>query len=238
MINQQQQLNDIIKNSKKVVFFGGAGVSTESGIPDFRSKDGLYNQKYNKDPEYMLSRDCFINEPEEFYKFYFDKMMFDNIKPNDCHKKLKELEDEGKLSAIITQNIDGLHQMAGSKNVIELHGNVNRLNCVECNKKYLLKEIKREGIPKCVCGGILKPDIVLYGEPLNHGFFNKALYEVQTCDTLIIGGTSLVVYPAAGIIQYFKGNNLVIINKDQTPFDNEADLVINDSIGKVFKKIR
>lgn len=237
-IKQIEQLNEIINNAKKIVFFGGAGVSTESGIPDFRSKDGLYNQKFNDDPEYMLSHECFIKDLEYFYKFYFDKMIYENVKPNACHKKLKELEENGKLTAIITQNIDGLHQEAGSKNVLELHGNVNRLFCMECNKEYNLKDIKDEKVPKCSCGGILKPDVVLYGEPLNNSVLNQAIYKIQTCDTLIIGGTSLVVYPAAGLINYFRGKNLVIINKETTPMDQQADLVINAPIGKVFQKIK
>lgn len=233
-----EKLNEIITTSKKIVFFGGAGVSTESGIPDFRSKDGLYNQKFNDDPEYMLSHECFIKDPEYFYQFYFDKMIYKNIEPNDCHKKLKELEDKGKLTAIVTQNIDGLHQSSGSTNVLELHGNVNRLFCTECNKEYNLKDIKQEEIPRCSCKGILKPDVVLYGEPLNNSILNQAVYKIQTCDTLIIGGTSLVVYPAAALINYFRGKNLVIINKETTPIDEQADLVINKPIGKVFQKIK
>lgn len=237
-INIQEQLNNIINSSKRIVFFGGAGVSTESGIPDFRSKDGLYNQKYKKDPEYMLSHECFINEPEEFFQFYFDKMIFKDAHPNDCHKKLRELEEKGLLSSIITQNIDGLHQKAGSNNVLELHGNVNILTCTMCNKDYNLDEIEHKDIPKCNCGGILKPNVVLYGEPLNRRILNRALYEIQTCDTLIIGGTSLIVQPAASLIKYFRGKNLVIINKDSTYADNKANLVINDSIGKVFQKIK
>lgn len=236
--NKLKELNDIINQSKKIVFFGGAGVSTESGIPDFRSKDGLYNQKYKKDPEYMLSHKCFIEEPEEFYKFYFDKMIFSDAEPNDCHKKLQELEEKGLLSSIITQNIDGLHQKSGSKRVLELHGNVNRLDCTQCKKSYNLNEISHEGIPRCNCGGIIKPDVVLYGEPLNEKILNRALYEIQTCDTLIIGGTSLLVYPAASMINYFRGKNLVIINNDATPIDNKANLVINEPIGKVFQKVK
>lgn len=233
-----QKLNDIVNKSRKIVFFGGAGVSTESGIPDFRSKDGLYNQKYKKDPEYMLSHKCFVEEPEEFYKFYFDKMIFKDAKPNNCHKKLQELEEKGFLSSVITQNIDGLHQKSGSKNVFELHGNVNRLDCTQCKKRYDLNEFSHEEIPICDCGGIIKPDVVLYGEPLNEKILNLALYEIQTCDTLIIGGTSLLVYPAASMINYFRGKNLVVINKDSTPIDNKATLIINEPIGKVFQKIK
>lgn len=238
MKDKINSLNEIINNSKRIVFFGGAGVSTESNIPDFRSKNGLYNSNISENPEYLLSHECFINEPDKFYNFYFNKMIYDDAKPNNCHKKLKELEDDGKLSAVITQNIDGLHQKAGSKNVIELHGNVNYLTCVKCGKKYNLKDIKRSGVPKCSCGGTLKPDVVLYGEALDGDAINKAIKEIENADTLIIGGTSLVVYPAAGFINYFKGKNLIIIiNKDKTYADNMANLVINDSIAKVFEKI-
>lgn len=237
MKDEISKLVDIIKESNNIVFFGGAGVSTESGIPDFRSKDGLYNQKYSKDPEYMLSKNCFYNEPEEFYKFYFDKMIFKNIEPNDCHKALKKLEELGKLQAIITQNIDGLHQKAGSTNVIELHGNVNQLKCLNCDKEYELNSIKHESVPKCNCGGVLKPEVVLYGEQLNNEDLNKAIYYINNCDTLIVGGTSLVVYPAAGLLNYFMGYNLILINKEKTPFDVQANLVIHEPIGKVFKKV-
>lgn len=232
-----EKLQEIINRSKRIVFFGGAGVSTESGIPDFRSKDGLYNMKYKKAPEYMLSHTCFVNEVEEFYRFYFDKMVFDQALPNDCHKKLKELEDKGKLRAIITQNIDGLHQAAGSKNVLELHGNVYRLYCTDCKQKYDLKDFQREGVLKCSCGGIIKPDVVLYEEPLDNEIWSQAIEEIQNCDTLIVGGTSLVVYPAASLIQYFQGNDLVVINKDELALF-QASLVIHDNIGEVFRNIR
>ena len=230
-------LNMIINNSKKIVFFGGAGVSTESGIPDFRSKDGLYNKKYTKPPEHMLSHECFTKEPEEFYKFYFDKMIYKDAKPNSCHNKLHELEEKGLLSSIITQNIDSLHQKSESKNVIELHGNVYRLYCTKCKKEYKLDDLNNTKVPKCQCGGILKPDVVLYGEPLNEEVLNNALIEIQTCDTLIIGGTSLVVQPAASLVKFFRGKNLIIINKETTPLDNIATLVINEPIGEVFEKI-
>ncbi len=237
MKDKIDELNKIIKNSKRIVFFGASGVSTESNIPDFRSKDGLYSSNISLNPEYLLSHFCFVNEPEEFFSFYFNKMIYDDAKPNDCHKKLKELEDKEKLSSIITQNIDGLHQMAGAKNVIELHGNVNYLTCVNCGKNYNLKNIKRKGIPKCLCSGTLKPDVVLYGEALNDDVVDKAIEEIKKADTLIIGGTSLVVYPAAGFINYFNGKNLVIINKDKTPADKKATLVIHDSIAKVFSQV-
>ena len=232
------KLNNIIDNSKGIVFLGGAGVSTESGIPDFRSKDGIYNQKYKYDPEYMLSISCFLDKPEIFYKFYFDKMIYENIKPNITHFKLAELESRGILKAVITQNIDGLHQMAGSKNVVELHGNVYSFHCFRCNKKYNLKDIKRKGIPRCVCGGILKPDIILYGEMLDVDVSNKAIYEISKADTLIIGGTSLKVNTASSLIRFFKGNNLVIINNEKTAYDNRANLVLHKKLGEVFKNIK
>lgn len=237
MKNKVDTLNEIIKNSKNIVFFGGAGVSTESNIPDFRSKDGLYNSNISEDPEYLLSHECFVNEPEKFFDFYFNKMIYDDAKPNECHKKLKRLEEKGKLSTVITQNIDGLHQRAGSKKVLELHGNVNYLTCFKCGKKYNSKDIRRKGIPKCSCGGTLKPDVVLYGEPLDDIVVKDAIKEIENADTLIVGGTSLVVYPAAGFIKLFKGKNLVIINKDKTYADKFATLVINDSIAKIFKQI-
>lgn len=233
-----EKLNKIINESKYIVFFGGAGVSTESGIPDFRSKDGLYNEKYDYEPEYMLSHDCFIDYPEEFYKFYFDKMIYKDALPNDCHKTLQKLEEKGLLKCIITQNIDGLHQKAEAKNVIELHGNVNRLYCTMCDKEYSLTDIKENGIPYCDCGGILKPDVVLYGESLNGTLLKKAMQEISRADTLIVGGTSLLVHPACDLVNLFNGDNLIIINKDKTPYDRYASLVIHDSIGEVFKTIK
>lgn len=237
-MNKIEKLNNIIKNSKSIVFFGGAGVSTESGIPDFRGTNGLYTKKYDRNPEYMLSHDCFLNEPDLFYSFFFDNMIFDGAEPNYCHKKLAQLEKSGKLSSIITQNIDGLHQLAGSNNVLELHGNVNKLICSKCGKVYSINEIKRTGVPFCGCDGIIKPNVVLYGEELDEDVINKSLDEIKKCDTLIVGGTSLVVYPAAGFIKYFKGKDLVVINKNtKTYIDDKATLVINDSIGEVFKKI-
>ena len=237
MNKKQEILNMIINNSNRVVFFGGAGVSTESGIPDFRSKDGLYNQKYDKDPEYMLSHECFEKEPQEFYKFYFNKLNFKNIKPNPCHEVLQKLEEKNILKCIITQNIDGLHQKSEAKNVLELHGNANRFFCTKCHKQYNVNDINHKGIPKCTCGAILKPDVVLYGEPLNQEVLKKAINEIQQCDTLIVGGTSLIVQPAASLVSYFRGKYLIVINKDETPLDNMAFLVIHDSIGKVFSNI-
>lgn len=230
-------LQEIIDDSEKIVFFGGAGVSTESGIPDFRSVDGLYNQKYDYPPETIISHSFFVRYPEEFYRFYRDKMIFPDAKPNDAHKKLAELEKCGKLSAVVTQNIDGLHQMAGSKNVIELHGSVQRNYCTKCGKFYPLSAITESaGVPKCSCGGTIKPDVVLYEESLKTEDIERAVSEISAADTLIIGGTSLVVYPAAGLVRYFKGKHLVVINKSEINANN-AELVINDSIGKVMSKI-
>ena len=230
-------LQEIIDDSEKIVFFGGAGVSTESGIPDFRSVDGLYNQKYDYPPETIISHSFFVRYPEEFYRFYRDKMIFPDAKPNDAHKKLAELEKCGKLSAVVTQNIDGLHQMAGSKNVIELQGSVHRNYCTKCGKFYPLSAITESaGVPKCSCGGTIKPDVVLYEESLKTEDIERAVSEISAADTLIIGGTSLVVYPAAGLVRYFKGKHLAVINKSEINANN-AELVINDSIGKVMSKI-
>lgn len=230
-------LQEIIDDSEKIVFFGGAGVSTESGIPDFRSVDGLYNQKYDYPPETIISHSFFMRYPEEFYRFYRDKMIFPDAKPNAAHKKLAELEECGKLSAVVTQNIDGLHQAAGSKSVIELHGSVHRNYCMKCGKFYPLSAItESEGVPKCGCGGTIKPDVVLYEESLKTEDIERAVSAISAADTLIIGGTSLVVYPAAGLVRYFNGKHLVVINKSEINSDN-AELVINDSIGEVMSKI-
>ncbi len=232
-----EEFKKIIGNSNNIVFFGGAGVSTESGIPDFRSKDGLYNQKYDYPPELILSHTFFYNNTEEFYKFYKDKMNSLKYEPNITHIKLKELEDKGKLKCIITQNIDGLHALAGSKNVLEIHGTIYKNHCIKCNKEYSAEYVfNSNGIPRCNCGGIIKPDVVLYEEPLNESF-EEAIRYIQNCDTLIVGGTSLTVYPAASLIRYFKGKNLILINKDKTPYDNIATLVINKKLGEVFKEI-
>jgi NAD-dependent deacetylase len=229
------ELKEIISKSNNIVFFGGAGVSTESGIPDFRSVDGLYSTKYKYPPETMISNSFFRNNTEEFFEFYINKMIFLDVKPNSSHRKLAQLEREGKLKAIITQNIDGLHQAAGSKNVLELHGSVHRNYCMKCGKFHDVNFIiNSKGIPKCLCGGIVKPDVVLYEESLKNDVIQDALDYIEKADVLIIGGTSLVVYPAAGLINYFKGSKLVLINKSPTSMDEKADLVINDSIGKVF----
>lgn len=235
-MNKIETLNEIIKNSNYIVFFGGAGVSTESGIPDFRSKDGLYNQTYDYPPEEILSRSFFDRNPDYFFKFYFDKLVATDIKPNIIHNKLVELEKTNKLKAIITQNIDGLHEMAGSKNVLNLHGSIYHNYCRKCHKYYKLDDLDQSGVPRCSCGGIIKPDVVLYEEPLNNDTMEKAIEHISKSDTLIVCGTSLQVYPAAGLLRYFKGKNLVVINKDKLENIN-ADLVINDYAGNVFKNI-
>lgn len=232
-----EQLKDILKNSKKIVFFGGAGVSTESGIPDFRSVDGLYKQKYKYPPEQIVSHSFFMYRTDEFYDFYKEKMMALDAKPNAAHVALAKLEQEGRLTAVITQNIDGLHQAAGSKEVLELHGSIHRNYCMKCRKFYTAKQVKESiGVPKCECGGIIKPDVVLYEEGLDQNVLQKSVWHIQNADTLIIGGTSLVVYPAAGLIDYFRGNHLVVINKSPTNRDKQADLCINGSIGEVFEQ--
>ena len=233
-----QKFKQLVEESNNIVFFGGAGVSTESGIPDFRSKDGLYNQQYDYPPETILSHTFFINNTDEFYKFYKAKMNCLKYEPNITHKKLAELENKGKLKAIITQNIDGLHQKAGCKTVYELHGSVLRNYCMNCNKFYGAEYVfNSDGIPKCSCGGIIKPDVVLYQEGLDDNTVTKSILAIQNADLLIVAGTSLTVWPASGLINYFKGRNLVLINRDATPYDNKADLVINDSLGKVFNEI-
>ena len=229
----------MIDNSKRIVFFGGAGVSTESGIPDFRSVDGLYNQKYDFPPEQILSHTFFMHSTEEFYRFYRDKMLCLDKKPNKAHFKLAELEKSGKLTAVVTQNIDGLHQAAGSKKVYELHGSVLRNYCMKCGKFYSAEYIKNStGVPKCECGGVIKPDVVLYEEGLDDSTVSGALSAIQSADTLIIAGTSLTVYPAAGFISYFRGDNIVLINRDETPFDGKADLVFHEKVGELLDKIK
>ena len=227
-----------LEESQYVVFFGGAGVSTESGIPDFRSVDGLYSQKYDYPPETILSHSFFVRKPKEFYNFYRDKMLCLDAEPNITHRKLAQLEQEDKVKAVVTQNIDGLHQLAGSENVLELHGSVHRNYCMKCGESYHVKDIlEGEGIPTCTCGGIIKPDVVLYEEGLNQQTMKNAIYHISHADMLIIGGTSLSVYPAAGMVQYYKGNRLVLINKSATPYDKNADLLLQCGLGEVFEKI-
>lgn len=233
-----ENFKSIIKDSNNIVFFGGAGVSTESNIPDFRSEKGLYNavSNYGYSPEEMLSRTFFENNTEIFYKYYRENMLYLDAKPNNAHLALAKLEQQGKLKAIITQNIDGLHQLAGSKNVIELHGSVHRNYCRKCKKFYDANYIKdSKGIPRCECGGMIKPDVVLYEESLNYDNIEKAINYIEKANTLIIGGTSLAVYPAASFINYFRGENLILINKTPTSYDKMATLVINEKIGKVLK---
>lgn len=236
MINK---LKTAIEECNYIVFFGGAGVSTESGIPDFRSVDGLYSQKYKYPPETIVSHSFYVSRTEEFYEFYKDKMLFLDAKPNKAHKKLAELEEMGKLKAVVTQNIDGLHQAAGSKEVLELHGSVHRNYCQRCNKFFDLEYIvKSEGVPCCdECGGTVKPDVVLYEEGLDQSILARTVNHIAHADMLIIGGTSLAVYPAAGLIDYFKGKYLVVVNMAPTPRDSHADILINDKIGEVFSKI-
>lgn len=236
----QEQLQKWITESDNIVFFGGAGVSTESGIKDFRSVDGLYHENYDYPPETILSHTFFMQMPEEFYRFYHDKMICPDVKPNAAHLKLAELERAGKLKAVITQNIDGLHQAAGSHAVYELHGSTHRNYCMKCRQFFDLDFIDRaEGIPYCpVCGGMIKPDVVLYEEGLDQETMEASILAINRADVLIVGGTSLVVYPAAGLINYYRGNKLVLINRDPTPYDRKADLVIHDSIGKVLGAIQ
>ena len=232
-------LQQWIDDSGSIVFFGGAGVSTESGIPDFRSVDGLYHQKYDYPPETMLSHTFFERRPEEFFRFYRDKLICKGVQPNAAHRKLAELERAGRLKAVVTQNIDGLHQAAGSVNVLELHGSTHRCYCAKCGKKYPEEAINdSSGIPRCGCGGTIRPDVVLYEEGLDQGVMEAALTAIAGADMLIIGGTSLVVYPAAGLVNYYRGNRLVLINRDPTPYDAQADLVIHGSIGQVLGAVR
>lgn len=238
MEDKELKFKQIVEQSNNIVFFGGAGVSTESGIPDFRSKDGLYNQKYKYPPELILSHTFFMNNTKEFYEFYREKMNSLKYEPNITHVKLAELEKAGKLKTVVTQNIDGLHQKAGSKTVYELHGSVLRNYCMKCNKFYDAQYVfESEGIPTCSCGGIIKPDVVLYEEGLDDETVKNSIIAIQNADLLIVGGTSLTVYPASSLINYFKGKYLVLINRDTTPLDNMANLVINDSLGNVFKNI-
>ena len=233
-----EKLQELVDQYDRIVFFGGAGVSTESGIPDFRSVDGLYNQKYDYPPETILSHTFFMRHTDEFYRFYRDKMLALDAKPNDAHKKLAEMEEAGKLTGVVTQNIDGLHQAAGSKHVMELHGSVHRNYCMKCGKFYDAEYVKNsEGIPRCSCGGMIKPDVVLYEEGLDQKTIQGAVEAISSADMLIIGGTSLVVYPAAGFIDYFHGKHLVVINKSETARTVRAELAISAPIGEVLGAI-
>ena len=237
-MNGTEKLKELVDGSNNIVFFGGAGVSTESGIPDFRSTDGLYPQQYDYPPETILSHSFFMRNPEEFYRFYKNKMLCLDAKPNMAHKKLAELEKAGKLKAVITQNIDGLHQAAGSKEVLELHGSVHRNYCMKCGKFYDAEYmLHAEGVPTCSCGGMIKPDVVLYEEGLDMTVMSKSIQAIRDADVLIIGGTSLIVYPAAGLIDYYRGNKLAVINMSVTSQDKNADLVIQEPIGKVFSNL-
>ena len=233
-----KELKELIDGSNNIVFFGGAGVSTESGVPDFRSEDGLYHQQYKYPPEQILSHTFYMRKPEEFFRFYKDKLLITGVKPNKAHLKLAELEKKGKLKAVITQNIDGLHQAAGSKEVLELHGSVHRNYCEECGKFYDFDFMAQaDGVPRCSCGGRIKPDVVLYEEGLDMGIMQKAVDYISNVDVLIIGGTSLAVYPAAGLIDYYRGNKLVLINKSATPRDRQADLVVQGAIGEILDQV-
>ena len=234
----EKQLKSWIEESGNIVFFGGAGVSTESGIPDFRSQDGLYHQQYDYPPEEILSHSFYMKNPEEFYRFYRNKMLAPGAKPNKAHLALAKLEREGRLKAVITQNIDGLHQAAGSREVLELHGSVHRNHCLRCGKFYGLEAIENSsGIPRCSCGGMIKPDVVLYEEGLDMDVLNRAVNYISRADVLIVGGTSLTVYPAAGLIDYYRGHKLILVNRTPTPRDAEADLVVQGSIGEIFSQL-
>ena len=237
-MDKLETLKQWIKDSSRIVFFGGAGVSTESGIPDFRSVDGLYNQKFDYPPETIISHTFYARKPEYFFRFYREKMLPLGFEPNITHQVLARWEQEGKLRAVVTQNIDGLHQKAGSKVVYELHGSVLRNYCTRCGKFHSAQFIKEtEGIPRCSCGGIVKPDVVLYEEGLDQDIIEKSVRAIYQADLLIVAGTSLTVYPAAGLINYYRGNRLVLINRDETPYDGRADLVIHDSLGNVFSHL-
>lgn len=237
-MDSMEILKKWVADSSNIVFFGGAGVSTESGIPDFRSVDGLYSQKFEYPPEEIISHSFYERKPEYFFRFYREKMLPLGFEPNITHKVLARWEEEGKLQAVVTQNIDGLHQKAGSKRVYELHGSVLRNYCVRCGKFYPAEFIKNsEGVPHCTCGGIVKPDVVLYEESLDQTTIEKSVMAIANADMLIVAGTSLTVYPAAGLIRYYQGNRLVLINRDQTPYDNIADLVLHESLGQVFSQL-
>ena len=237
-MEQIEKLKQWISESNRIVFFGGAGVSTESGIPDFRSVDGLYNQKFEYPPETIISHSFYLKKPEYFFNFYREKMLPLGFQPNVTHRVLARWEDEGKLSAVVTQNIDGLHQKAGSRRVYELHGSVLRNYCVRCGKFHTAEFVRdAAGVPRCDCGGIVKPDVVLYEENLDGSTIEKSVGAIATADLLIVAGTSLTVYPAAGLINYYRGKRLVLINRDETPYDDRADLVIHDTLGNVFSQL-
>ena len=238
MTDSIQQFKQMIADSENIVFFGGAGVSTESGVPDFRSVNGLYHQQYAYPPEEIISHSFFVKNPEVFYQFYREKLMIQNVQPNSAHLRLAELEQEGKLKAIVTQNIDGLHQMAGSKMVLELHGSTHRYFCTRC-KRSIPEQVIMDGtgVPYCSCGGCIRPDIVLYEEALDETVLRKAIYFIRNADMLIVGGTSLTVYPAAGLLDYYRGDKLVLINQTPTPLDQSANLVITEKIGAVFAQV-
>lgn len=238
-MTELERLQSMIDSARRIVFFGGAGVSTESGIKDFRSVDGLYHQQYNFPPEIILSHTFFEENPREFYRFYREKMLCPHVQPNGAHRTLAALEQAGKLTAVITQNIDGLHQAAGSKEVLELHGSVHRNYCSRCHKPYSFEDVlNSKDVPRCRCGGIIRPDVVLYEEALDGFVINQAIEHLRTADLLIVGGTSLVVYPAAGLLRYYKGRDLVLMNRDATPYDEEASLIIRQPIGKTLEQIR
>lgn len=233
-----QRLKAWIQESSRIVFFGGAGVSTESGIPDFRSTDGLYSQHFEYPPEQIISHSFYLRDPAYFFRFYREKMLPLGFEPNVTHRKLAQWEKDGKLLAVITQNIDGLHQKAGSQNVLELHGSVLRNYCMQCGKFFPAEFVKNsKDIPRCSCGGIVKPDVVLYEEPLNEDVIEKSIQAIENADLMIVAGTSLTVYPAAGLVNYYRGNRLVLINRERTPFDDQADLVFHESLGTVFHSL-
>lgn len=237
-MTETEQLQQWISESRRIVFFGGAGVSTESGIPDFRSVDGLYRQQYDDPPETVLSHSYFMEKPEQFFRFYRSKMLAPDARPNAAHRKLAELERAGKLSAVITQNIDGLHQKAGSRRVLELHGSVYRNACQRCGERYTLDQVMQApGVPRCACGGVIKPEVVLYGEKLDGSVLRQSAEAIRSADLMIVGGTSLAVYPAAGLVDHYSGSRLVLINRQRTPLDSRADLVLHVPIGQVFGQI-
>ena len=237
-MNALDRLKQWVGESRKIVFFGGAGVSTESGIPDFRGVDGLYRQKYAYPPETILSAEFFRRKPEEFYRYYREKMLVTDAEPNAAHRKLAQWEREGRLAAIVTQNIDGLHQKAGSQRVYELHGSIYRNRCVRCGKFYGVEDIQASGgVPRCACGGVVKPEVVLYGESLDDRVLSGAVHAIANADLLIVGGTSLSVYPAAGLIDYYQGDRLALINRTQTGRDDRANLILREPIGALFEQL-